>query len=202
MYPVRTPRFVKSLFPDLIWDKQGDAKNLYLTFDDGPTPDVTEFVLDTLAQFNAKASFFCIGRNIVQNREIFQSIKDADHSIGNHTYNHLNGWRTDSTKYLNDIEECQRLVGTDLFRPPYGRITPKQASTLAKSFQVIMWDVLSGDFDRVLTPEKCTQNVLDHARPGSIIVFHDSKKAETKLRYALPLVLQHFTELGYAFRSL
>jgi peptidoglycan/xylan/chitin deacetylase (PgdA/CDA1 family) len=205
MYLVKSPILLKWYYPTLTWNKSRNEKVIYLTFDDGPIPDVTSFVLNTLKSFNARATFFCIGDNIRKYPAIFEQLKAAGHRVGNHTFNHLKGWKTDDKTYIQNFLECQKLTGTDLFRPPYGRIKKSQIKAIkaqAPQTQIIMWDVLSGDFDLNLTPEKCFQNVIKHTNGGSIIVFHDSLKAFDRLQYALPRVLQHFHQLGYTFNTL
>jgi peptidoglycan/xylan/chitin deacetylase (PgdA/CDA1 family) len=203
LYLIRTPGFVQHLFPSLIWRGETAAKELFLTFDDGPVPEVTPWVLDLLNEFNAHATFFCVGENVSRNPEIFERIKREGHAVGNHTYSHISGWKHDPEAYLENVSSCARLVESDLFRPPYGRICRKQARELRDhNFRIVMWDVLSGDFDRDLDAGQCYQNVVDNARPGSIIVFHDSIKAQKNLRDALPRVLQYYTQLGYEFRPL
>ncbi|ACU02883.1 polysaccharide deacetylase family protein [Pedobacter heparinus] len=205
MYLVKSPLLLKWYYPKLTWNKNRDQKVIYLTFDDGPIPDVTAFVLKTLKNFDAKATFFCIGDNIVKHPDIFEQIKRAGHQIGNHTFNHLKGWITEDQYYLDNFRQCQELTGTSLFRPPYGRIKKSQASgirALMPEMQLIMWDVLSGDFDTGLSPQKCYQNVIRHTRNGSIIVFHDSLKAFDRLEYALPRCLQYFKEKGFEFALL
>lgn len=205
MYLVKSPLLLKWYYPSLTWNKPRNEKVIYLTFDDGPIPDVTSFVLNTLKSFNARATFFCIGDNIRKYPAIFEQLKAAGHRIGNHTFNHLKGWKTEDETYLQNFMECQKLTGTDLFRPPYGRIKKSQIKaiqTQAPQTQIMMWDVLSGDFDLNLAPEKCFQNVIKHTRGGSIIVFHDSLKAFDRLQYALPRVLRHFHQLGYTFNTL
>ena len=177
-------------------------KELFLTFDDGPIPEVTPWVLQVLRSYNAKATFFCIGKNIEENQWIYNMIKKEGHSVGNHTYDHLNGWRTNVRTYYRSVIQCSELTGSNLFRPPYGRIKREQASGLLSRFKIVMWDVLSGDFDINSSKEKCLSNVVDNARRGSIIVFHDSIKAQEKMQYALPRVLEHFSLMGYAFRAL
>ncbi|MBE9599248.1 polysaccharide deacetylase family protein [Pedobacter sp. MC2016-24] len=205
MYLVKSPLLLKWYYPSLIWNKSRNEKVIYLTFDDGPIPDVTTFVLNTLKSFDAKATFFCIGDNIRKHPDIFEALKSAGHSIGNHTFNHLKGWKTADQIYVQNFLKCQELTGTNLFRPPYGRIKKSQISTikaLKPDVKMIMWDVLSGDFDLQLSPEKCFQNVINHTSNGSIIVFHDSLKAFERLAYALPKVLRHFHKLGYSFGTL
>ncbi|WP_276089846.1 polysaccharide deacetylase family protein [Pedobacter sp. JY14-1] len=205
MYLVKSPILLKWYYPSLTWHKNRDEQVIYLTFDDGPIPDVTEFVLKTLKTYSAKATFFCIGDNIRKHPGIFSKIKNDGHSIGNHTYNHLRGWATPDDTYLDNFSQCQQLTQTRLFRPPYGRIRKTQASGIRKlvpGMEIIMWDVLSGDFDQSLTPEKCLQNVLRHTTNGSIVVFHDSIKAFDRLKHALPGLLHHFSARGYQFRAL
>lgn len=225
MYLVRPPFFLKWYYPNLIWNKSTKEKIVYLTFDDGPIPDVTDFVLNTLKNFNVKATFFCIGDNISKNPKVFEHIKSEGHAIGNHTYNHLKGWKTDDKTYLENFWKCQELTQSNLFRPPYGRIKKSQIRKLAHSWlpmaigmavdnnkitkqynnstlQIVMWDVLSGDFDTSLSPEKCYQNVVKNVRNGSIIVFHDSLKAWDKLEYALPRTIEHLLAQGYKLERL
>ena len=177
-------------------------KSAFLTFDDGPTPGVTEWVLDTLKKFEAKATFFLVGKNAVNHPEIVERILAEGHSIGNHTFTHLNGWRTTLPSYTKSALKCGETVPSNLFRPPYGRITRAQARRLGHRFRIIMWDVLSGDFDTTITGDQCAQNVIQHAGPGSIIVFHDSAKAMDRLKVALPKVLSHFSKQGYQFKAL
>jgi peptidoglycan/xylan/chitin deacetylase (PgdA/CDA1 family) len=178
---------------------------LYFSFDDGPHPEATPFVLEQLALFNAKASFFCIGKNVQLYPEIYDSITTAGHVVGNHTQNHMNGWENTTANYIADIKEATKSISSNLFRPPYGRISFSQIKALRSDpslpQQIMMWDVLSGDFDITITGEQCAQNVIQHAGPGSIIVFHDSAKAMDRLRIALPKVLLHFSNLGYQFKA-
>ena len=205
MYLIKSPLLLKWYYPSLLWNKSRTEKVIYLTFDDGPIPNVTDFVLKTLKVFNAKATFFCIGDNIVKHPEVFERVKNDGHAIGNHTFNHLKGWKTDNETYLQNTLKCQELTQTDLFRPPYGRIKKSQISNLKSQISglnIVMWDVLSGDFDTKLSPEKCYQNVIKHTENGSIIVFHDSLKAFDRLFYTLPKVLAYFTEKGFTFLTL
>jgi peptidoglycan/xylan/chitin deacetylase (PgdA/CDA1 family) len=180
-------------------------KVMYLTFDDGPHATVTPFVLQQLQQYNAKATFFCIGKNVVEQPTIYQQILNDGHSIGNHTHNHLNGWKTNDASYLKNIELAAQHIQSNLFRPPYGRIKKSQAKQLMlrnANMKIVMWDVLSGDFDTQLSPQKCLDNVLKNVTQGSIVVFHDSEKAFERLQYALPKTLEHFSNLGYTFKAL
>lgn len=205
MYLVKSPRLLKWYYPSLTWNKSRNKKVIYLTFDDGPIPDVTEFVLKTLKTFNAKATFFCIGQNISKYPDIFQQLKNDGHSIGNHTFNHLRGWDTADNLYLENFLQCQEQTDSDLFRPPYGRIKKSQIKAIRKLYpkiRIIMWDVLSGDFDLNLSPETCYNNVLKNTTNGSIVVFHDSLKALDRMQYALPKVLEYFGKEGYSFEKL
>jgi len=202
MYLVHTPQYVQALFPGLTWKMSTGAKEIYLTFDDGPIPDVTPWVLETLRQYDAKATFFCVGDNVRKYPEIYDMVVEDGHAVGNHTLNHLSGWSTENISYFHNIRHCARMVQSGLFRPPYGKLRPSQIQFLQRHYRIIMWDVLSADFDKDITPEDCFQNVIQNAVPGSIVVFHDSLKAETNLRYALPLVLEHFSKMGYTFSAL
>ena len=203
-YVVRMPWWLKKIYSSsLIWRMPADNSNtLYLTFDDGPNPLATPFVLDELRKYDAHATFFCIGRNVKEYPQIYSRILKGGHRVGNHTFDHLNGWRTDDGKYLDNIGEAARLIDSDLFRPPYGRIGLSQTRLLqegVRPFKIIMWDVLSADFDRSLSGARCARNVIRYGRPGSIVVFHDSEKAFDRLRVALPAVLEHFSRMGYRF---
>jgi peptidoglycan-N-acetylglucosamine deacetylase len=200
-YFVKTPWWLKKIYSSCVWSIDTKAKELYLTFDDGPHPVATPFVLDVLKQHNAKASFFCIGKNVKAHPEIYHRILAEGHSVGNHTQHHLNGWKTDTETYLADTAEAARYIGSTLFRPPYGRIKKQQIRRM-KDYTIVMWDVLSGDFDIELSKEKCAHRVLWNARPGSVVVFHDSEKAFPRLEYALPATLAYFSLQGYTFRKL
>jgi len=202
MYLVKTPQFIQNLFPNFTWRIPTKEKVLYLTFDDGPIPEVTSWVLDQLDAFKAKATFFCVGDNVQKHPALFQTLARKGHAVGNHTLNHLNGWASDNIPYFHNVRHCANLVDTELFRPPYGRLKPKQAQFLQRHYRVVMWDVLSGDFDASLTPDRCFKNVTDNAGPGSIVVFHDSLKAQERLTYVLPKVLDYFSERGFRFESL
>ncbi len=197
MYLVRTPWLIKKFYPDCTWDFPPDKKVIYLTFDDGPHPSITKFVLAELKKYNAKATFFCIGKNVVAHPDVYRQISNDGHATGNHTYDHLNGWKTEESAYLKNIEEAKGVIDSGLFRPPYGRISRRQLKIVKEDFRVIMWTVLAGDFDTTINGEKCYQNVIRNSRPGSIIVFHDSEKAKERIVYALPLVLKYFSENGY-----
>jgi peptidoglycan-N-acetylglucosamine deacetylase len=202
MYLIKTPQFIQDLFPNFTWRIPTQEKVLYLTFDDGPIPEVTPWVLEELKRFNARATFFCVGDNIRKYPEVFQQVVDNGHSVGNHTFNHLNGWTMDNIPYFHNVRHCANMTHSVLFRPPYGRLKPKQAQFLQRHYRIVMWDVLSGDFDPKITAENCLANVVNNAGPGSIVVFHDSLKADDKLSYVLPRVLEHFANLGYSFKNL
>lgn len=205
MYLVKSPLLLKWYYPSLVWNKSRSDKVIYLTFDDGPIPVVTEFVLNTLKRFDCKATFFCIGDNISKHPEIFQQIKNDGHAIGNHTFNHLKGWKTKDNTYIQNFQHCQQLTQSNLFRPPYGRIKKSQIKALKAinpQLDIVMWDVLSGDFDLALSPEKCFENVARNTESGSIIVFHDSLKAFDRLKFALPAALAFLIKKGYQFHTL
>lgn len=206
MIPHRTPFFLPWIYPDLTWRIPTEEKELYLTFDDGPVQGPTEFVLETLKQYSAKATFFCIGDNVRKHPQVFRKIIDDGHQVGNHTFNHLNGWKTPNLSYVDNIKLCdevfeQNTIKTKLFRPPYGRITGKQIKSLP-GYTIVMWDVLSVDYAKSLSAEACLQNTISATRPGSIIVFHDSYKAEKNMTHALPRFVKHFAEKGFSFKVL
>nr|WP_321230582.1 polysaccharide deacetylase family protein [uncultured Psychroserpens sp.] len=211
--PVKTPIVAKKMFPNYVWDIATNNKELYLTFDDGPTPQITNWTLDTLKQYNAKATFFCIGNNVEKHPDIFENIIRDGHTIGNHTQNHIKGWRTKTKGYIENINQAQVIIDSkiathqspisNLFRPPYGQITPKQGKKLiALGYKIIMWDVLSFDWEQDISEEKCLENVISKSKAGSIIVFHDSVKASRNMMYTLPKVLKTFSEKGYVFKAI
>jgi len=208
-YWIKTNTFIKKAFSKYIWDIPNRENNIYLTFDDGPTPEITEWVLEELKKHQAKATFFCIGKNIDKHPDLFEKIINDGHAIGNHTYNHLNGWKTKTVDYLENIISCQSEIckqdstNSKLFRPPYGKIKKSQSKKLRRlGYKIIMWDVLSADFDQTITPEKCLENVLKNVVSGSVIVFHDSVKAYKNLEYALPLSLQILKDKGFEFKTI
>ena len=202
MYLVKTPHFIQNLFPNFTWRIPTQEKKIFLTFDDGPIPEVTPWVLEQLQKYNAKATFFCVGENIRKYQEVYSMLSEQGHSIGNHTFNHLDGWATDNMTYFHNVRRSAKVTQTVLFRPPYGKLRPKQAQFLQRHYRVVMWDVLSGDFDKDIDEETCYRNVINNTSPGSIIVFHDSLKAEKKLKYTLPRVLEYYSNLGYVFDKL
>lgn len=195
---------LRTAYPECWWRVNGDPQpTLYLTFDDGPIPDITEFVLEQLDKYAAQATFFCIGDNVSKHPDILLNVLEAGHMIGNHTHNHLNGWKTDDELYVQNVQQCQQQMRfkTALFRPPYGRIRKTQAAELMEHFAIVMWDVLTGDFDQRMAPDVCLRKSIQYAKSGSIIVFHDSLKAWPNMRYALPRLLAHFAGRDYTFRA-
>ena len=214
--PVKIPKVIIKLFSNFIWSIDTKEKTLYLTFDDGPTTEITEWVLDCLKAYNAKATFFCIGKNIKNHPSIFKHIIDDGHAIGNHTNNHIKGWGTSVNSYFKDVTIAQGTIDSQklkisikkshnskLFRPPYGRIKPRQAKLLLfEGYQIVMWTVLSLDWDKNVSPMQCSHNVINNSKPGSIIVFHDSKKASKNMMHALPKVLDYFSKKGYSFKRI
>jgi len=206
-YFVKTPWLLKKVYSSYIWSIATSEKNLYLTFDDGPHPEITPFVLNELKKYNALATFFCLGKNVMAYPDTYKQVLVDGHSVGNHTQNHLNGWKTPNDIYIKDIAEAANYIDSNLFRPPYGRISLFQARNLPAAMKrdkakVIMWDVLSADFDKDVSKEQSLEFVVLRSIPGSIIVFHDSEKAFAKMSYALPRVLHHFTEKGFKFLSI
>lgn len=207
-YWVKTSTLIKKLFSGYVWDIPNSEKKIYLTFDDGPTPEVTDWVLQLLKKYSAAATFFCIGKNILENPELFKKVITEGHKIGNHTNNHLNGWKTSSPNYIENFDTCASIIAslnqydvkTKLFRPPYGKIKRSQAKAVkAKGYEIIMWDVLSADFDQSISKEKCLHNVISNMKPGSIIVFHDSVKAYANLQYVLPKTLEFIEQNQYKY---
>jgi len=201
-YLTKIPDIVKPLASDLIWNLSPQTQTLYLTFDDGPVVGVTDWVLEILDRYNAKATFFCVGENVERNPELFEQIIKQGHSVANHSYNHLNGWKTSNFTYYRNVLKADELIGSKLFRPPYGKITRQQAKSLKKKYKIIMWDVLSGDFDENLKSESCIKNVIKASKSGSIIVFHDSEKSKSNLMETLPEILRHYTVKGYSFKNI
>jgi peptidoglycan/xylan/chitin deacetylase (PgdA/CDA1 family) len=194
--------WIKWLYPAAIWYRRGKGKSLYLTFDDGPTPFITEKILDILDQYNAKATFFCLGRNVERHREIYHTILKKGHSVGNHTYSHLKGWKSDNIVYFEDIELARQHIESLLFRPPYGQIRPSQIRYLKKKYKIIMWEIMSHDYNKRISKEKSLQKVLKYTKEGSIIVFHDSLKAWETLQFVLPKLLKYFNEKGFGFERI
>jgi peptidoglycan/xylan/chitin deacetylase (PgdA/CDA1 family) len=208
-YWTKTHFFIKKVFPRYVWSLPNSKKIVYITFDDGPTPKITDFVLSELNKFNAKATFFCIGANIKKHPNLFEKILADGHQIGNHTFNHLNGWQTNNEDYLENVLLCENEIEkisnyqNKLFRAPYGKIRSFQSNfLLKKGYKIIMWDVLSADFDNSISREKCLKNVIDNVKSGSIIVFHDSVKAFPNLEYTLPKALAILKDRGFSFEAI
>ena len=203
LVPVKTPSVAKRLFPSYLWDVKTESKTLYLTFDDGPTPEVTEFVLETLASYKAKATFFCIGENVLKYPDIYQKILDHEHAVGNHTHNHLNAFNHDADVYMQNVKRASQVIDSKLFRPPYGKLKLAHGKNLKlEGYNIVMWDVLSFDWDASVSKEICLNNVISKVKKGSIVDFHDSLKAEKNMTYALPKVLAYFSEKGFNFEKL
>ncbi len=202
VYAFKSPRVLSRLFPDILWKYKSGPKKLYLSFDDGPTPEVTAWVLDLLAQYQCKATFFCIGRKVSLHPQIYAQILRQGHAVGNHSYSHFNGWSSNTANYLRDVNNARDQINSNLFRPPYGRLKPSQYQQLKKQFRIVCWDVLSGDFDPKLSQEDCWTAIKQHCEDGSIIVFHDIRKTWTKLQFVLPRMLSHYLALGYSFESI
>lgn len=205
VYFNKTPKWLQLLYRNCIWSIPQKEKVIYLTFDDGPHPVITPFVLDELKKLNAKATFFCLGKNVAANPAVFERIVYEGHAVGNHTYSHLNGWKTNDRLYLDDIAQANEYIHTNLFRPPYGRITRFQLQQLLLprfNLHTVMWSILSADFDVKITPQQCLENVLLNAFPGAIVLFHDSDKAHERLKFALPGTLKNLGEKGYKFEKI
>jgi peptidoglycan-N-acetylglucosamine deacetylase len=223
MFIHKTNFLMRALYPNFIWRLQNEKKEIFLTFDDGPIPEVTEFVLEELKKYQAKATFFCIGGNIEKYSNIFQMLVNQQHTIGNHTFNHLRGWDTEDKIYIDNFEKCEKIIEDRcsmfdvrnsefehqtsniehrLFRPPFGRIKRSQAKEILKTHEIVMWDVLTGDYDHSLSKERVLSKTIQHTEQGSIVLFHDSIKASKNMMYTLPRFLEHFSEKGYTFKSL
>lgn len=211
--PAKIPQFIKRIFPNYVWDFSSRDKVLYLTFDDGPTPEITQWTLNTLKQYNAKATFFCIGNNVAKHPEIFHAILNEGHSIGNHTQDHVKGWDTTTSKYLENVAEADTIITKELenttiklnlFRPPFGQLKNKQGKAIIQlGYKIVMWSVVAFDWEQKVPKEQCLKNVINKASvKNNIIVFHDSVKASRNMMYALPKVLEHFSKKGYTFKAI
>ena len=201
MFKYSFPQFIKYIAPAYTWWAKTKNKSLYFTFDDGPHPEITPWVLNELAKFNAKASFFCVGENVKKHPETYQMLLENGHAVGNHSYNHLNGWETENERYFENIEKAATLIKSNYFRPPYGKIKPSQAKCLQNKYELIMWSHLSRDYDPSLNIQESLK-ALKKAGPGAIFVFHDSEKSLCNLKQLLPELLQFYHNKGYVFRSL
>lgn len=194
---VQFPRILRPFFGKTIWRKNSSEKVIYLTFDDGPVPEVTPLILDILDHYNWKATFFCVGENVQKHPEVYNEILIRGHKTGNHSFNHLKGFNYSTDEYKANIEKAAGFINSNLFRPPYGRITPKQIKSLQDKYQIIMWDVITHDYDKQLTPDQVFKNITKNLRKGSIVVFHDSIKAQERVLKVLPQAIEFWTEKGY-----
>ena len=206
MYLLQTPKLLRALSPSFVkWEMEATASEptVYLTFDDGPHPQATIFALEQLAKYEAKATFFCIGKNVVEFPQIYKDIVEQGHAIGNHTHNHLKGWKEKTASYVENTQHAAEVIDSKLFRPPYGRIKNAQAKALnGLGYSIIMWSLLSADFDETITPQRCLENVVFNIKPGDIVVLHDSQKAWDRMSYALPRILEHCKKQGWALKGL
>ena len=198
----KTPFWLKWLYPDIIWNMKRSGKSIYLTFDDGPTADLTDWIMNVLDSYDFKATFFCVGENFTKFPHKINEMRTGGHRLGNHTFNHKNGWQTGFKDYIQNVEMCENFFEdkerVKLFRPPYGKITRRQKTALLnKGYTIIMWDVLSGDFDQNLSPDKCLKALKKYTRPGSVIVFHDNLKSEKLLRIVLPAYFDFLKRKGF-----
>lgn len=199
---IQPKAFLKKIYPKAIWNLDRTEKTIYLTFDDGPIPELTEWVLQELEMYNAKATFFCVGANIQKHPSIFEKVKQQGHLVANHSMNHIKGFKTHVSDYLKEVDACESLTATRFFRPPYGQLKRGQYKALVeRNYKIVMWDVISYDYEKI-AHETCAKNVIVNSRNGSVVLFHDSLKAEKNLRYALPLFLKHFSDLNYTFKTL
>ena len=192
---IKVPGIVKRIYPDMVWSID-DPEGLYLTFDDGPTPGVTEWILSMLDRYDAKATFFVLGKNVELYPDLYRMILERGHKVGNHTYSHQKGWGMSLERYIEDVDFAGDFIHSELFRPPYARVTPAQVRAVAQKYKIVMWDIVSRDYNRSLSPKKCLKNVTDHITAGSIVVFHDSEKAFKNMSYALPRTLKYVQQLG------
>ncbi len=197
-----TPSFLRIFYPSIIWKMPSEGNKIYLTFDDGPHPTITHRVLSLLKKYNARATFFCIGKNVEANKDVFDLIRNEGHSVGNHSFNHEKGWITKTDDYIESIERCDKLINSVLLRPPYGKIKFSQVRKLKHKYKIVAWTVISYDWDKTLTAEDCYNNVIKNARSGSIVVFHDSEKAVDNMLPALEKVLEYYSNKGYSFERL
>lgn len=199
---IKIPKAIQNVFSDVVWSIPSDEKVLYFTFDDGPTPNVTNKVLEILNQFNAKATFFCIGNQVEEYAKLYQLVLDEGHAVGNHTFNHLKGWKTNNKEYFLDVEKTSRCVKSDLFRPPYGKMKRSQYKELKTRYKIVLWDVIPEDYLKSMTVNKLIDNVVSNVKSGSIIVLHDSQKCADVMLKALPIMLEKLSNQGYQFKAI
>ena len=202
LYWIKTPKLIQQLFPSLTWRIKTREKQVFITFDDGPIPELTPWILDQLDKHEAKATFFCVGHNVDKHKSIYKLIIEKGHAVGNHTYHHKSAWSNSYEEYKSDILLASKKIKSRLFRPPYGKLPPARWKQLNDDYDIIMWDVLSGDFDNSVSSQKCIDNVIKNISPGAIIVFHDNIKSIPKLKIALPRILTDIKELGYEMLAL
>ena len=202
MYFVKTPAISTLFYRNVVFNIKGREKSIFLTFDDGPDEEVTPLLLDILQKFHAKATFFCLGKKAKKHPELVAKIKSHGHSTGNHSYHHLKASQVTDQEYFSDVEKCDEIISSKLFRPPYGSITRKQIEYLKSKYNIILWSILPGDFDLSVSKEKCLARSIKYIKSGSIIVFHDNIKSKEKLLFVLPQFLERFSKLGYTFEAL
>jgi len=197
------PFWLRAIYPKgLTWRVPARRRELFLTFDDGPVPEVTPLVLSILRKYNVLATFFCVGENVQNFPAIFEMVQKEGHAVGNHTFHHVKAWKTDFNTYLSEVEQCRKLVNSKLFRPPHGQITRKLARRISRDYKIIMWSALTGDYNKNLSPDECLANAINNTKPGAVIVFHDSLKARERMEYALPLYIEYCLREGYTFSKL
>ena len=202
MYFVKTPKIIQYFFKDFVWKIPDTEKNIYITFDDGPHKEITTQVLDILNEYNAKATFFVLGKNAEKYPELIKQIRLSGHSIGSHAFSHINGWKQQTDNYLKDVEKSDQILNTPLFRPPFGKLKKMQANQLKKKYQLIYWTLMPGDFDEKVSGQQCLLRAIKNTKEGTIIVFHENEKAQENILYTLPLFLKHFSEKGFVFKSI
>lgn len=203
MFIERPPLVYRLLFPGGYWRLPAkNEKVIYLTFDDGPIPEITPWVLDVLDTYNVKATFFCVGDNVRKYPDVYQEVLNRGHRVGNHTYNHIQGIKTLTRNYIANTEKAAQYIDSHLFRPPHGHLRLPQIWKLRRNYRIILWDLVTRDYSKKLNPEQVLNKVKKYARNGSIVVFHDSLKAEINMKYALPLAIEWLKEQGYVFKTI
>lgn len=202
MFIEQLPNWVRRLYPGVKWREDAASKVIYLTFDDGPIPEVTPWVLDVLDRYEIKATFFCVGDNVRKHPEVYQEVLRRGHRVGNHTFNHLRGFEIGCSRYVENVHKASEWIESDLFRPPHGQLRYAQLDALLPEYRIVQWDVISRDYNAKLKPEKVLNIVKRYARNGSIVVFHDSIKAEKNMKFALPKALDYWIKQGFTFRTL